>query len=112
MQHGAELSARSEKILVELRKSHIDLKKQLASEKAKMARLTSQDPMNVHRWRVLGGKDPTAIELIDKVNQLQKTLISKTNVSNLKGVTHVMYFMSCSFSGIDQKGFEGRGPRT
>ena len=41
----------------------------------------SQNPMNVHRWRVLGGKDPTAMELIDKVNQLQKRLMSKTNVN-------------------------------
>ena len=40
----------------------------------------SQDPMNVHRWRVLGGKDPTAMELLDKVNQLQKRLMSKTDV--------------------------------
>ena len=39
LQHGAELSARSEKILAELRKSHIDLHKELASEKSKMARL-------------------------------------------------------------------------
>ena len=36
--------------------------------------------MNVHRWRVLGGKDPTAMELLDKVNQLQKRLMSKTDV--------------------------------
>ena len=41
----------------------------------------SQNPMNVHRWRVLGGKDPTAMELIDKVNQLQRRLMSKTNVN-------------------------------
>ena len=39
MQHGADLSARNEKILEDLRKSHIDLKKELATEKAKMARL-------------------------------------------------------------------------
>ena len=39
LQHGAEIGARSEKILAELRKSHIDVKKELATEKAKMARL-------------------------------------------------------------------------
>ena len=39
LQHGAELSARNEKILAELRKSHIDVQKELASEKSKMARL-------------------------------------------------------------------------
>ena len=38
--------------------------------------------MNVHRWRVLEGKDPSAMELLDKVNQLQKRLMSKTNVSH------------------------------
>ena len=39
LQHGAEIGARSEKILAELRKSHIEVKKELATEKAKMARL-------------------------------------------------------------------------
>ena len=39
LQHGAELSARIERILAELRKSHIDVQKELASEKSKMARL-------------------------------------------------------------------------
>ena len=39
LQHGAEIGARSEKILAELRKAHIDVKKELATEKAKMARL-------------------------------------------------------------------------
>ena len=36
--------------------------------------------MNVHRWRMLGGKDPTAMELVEKVYLLQKRLVSKTNV--------------------------------
>ena len=39
MQHGADLSVRNERILEDLRKSHIDLKKELATEQAKMARL-------------------------------------------------------------------------
>ena len=39
--------------------------------------------MNVHRWRMLGGKDPTAMELVEKVNLLQKRLVSKTNVRQL-----------------------------
>ena len=47
--------------------------------------------MNVHRWRVLGGKDPTAMELIDKVNQLQRRLLSKTNVNVLK-MTSITWF--------------------
>ena len=48
-----------------------------------MCQFRSQDPMNVHRWRMLGGKDPTAMELVEKVNLLQKRLVSKTNVRQL-----------------------------
>ena len=48
-----------------------------------MCQFRSQDPMNVHRWRMLGGKDPTAMELVEKVNLLQKRLVSKTNVGLL-----------------------------
>ena len=48
LQHGAELSARSEKILAELRKSHIDVQKELASERSKMARLRHAFIVELH----------------------------------------------------------------
>ena len=52
LQHGAQLSARSEKILGELRKSHIDVKKELATEKAKMARLRDGFLGKLLFWRI------------------------------------------------------------
>ena len=35
-------------------------------------------PMNVHRWRKLEGSDPSAYEMIQKIQTLQKRLIAKT----------------------------------
>lgn len=37
-----------------------------------------ENPMNIHRWRKLEGSDPATYELIQKVQILQKKLISKT----------------------------------
>ncbi|XP_023325681.1 cilia- and flagella-associated protein 58 [Eurytemora carolleeae] len=36
-----------------------------------------ENPLNVHRWRMLEGKDPETLELIQKINTLQKRLILK-----------------------------------
>ncbi|NWR32723.1 CFA58 protein, partial [Tachuris rubrigastra] len=38
-----------------------------------------QKPLKVHRWRKLEASDPTTYELIQKVQRLQKRLISKTS---------------------------------
>ena len=37
-----------------------------------------ENPMNVHRWRKLEGSDPSTYELIQKIQALQKRLITKT----------------------------------
>ena len=37
-----------------------------------------ENPLNVHRWRQLEGSDPTAYEMILKIQTLQKRLILKT----------------------------------
>merc|ERR1711871_1815320 len=37
-----------------------------------------ETPMNVHRWRKLQGSDPSTYEKIQKIQTLQKRLISKT----------------------------------
>ena len=34
--------------------------------------------MNVHRWRKLEGSDPATFEMIQKIQTLQRRLISKT----------------------------------
>ncbi|NWW91669.1 CFA58 protein, partial [Rhynochetos jubatus] len=38
-----------------------------------------ENPMNVHRWRKLEASDPSTYELIQKIQRLQKRLISKTD---------------------------------
>lgn len=37
-----------------------------------------ENPLNVHRWRKLEGSDPETFEMIQKIQMLQKRLISKT----------------------------------
>ena len=37
-----------------------------------------ENPMNVHRWRKLEGSDPGTYEMVQKIQTLQKRLISKT----------------------------------
>ena len=37
-----------------------------------------ENPLNVHRWRKLEGSDPSTFEMIQKIQTLQKRLISKT----------------------------------
>merc|ERR1712048_797808 len=46
--------------------------------KAKALQVEMENPMNVHRWRELEGSDPATYEMIQKVKQLQKLLIAKT----------------------------------
>lgn len=56
------------------------LQRQLIEQKTKVKALSEQleNPMNVHRWRKLEGSDPTAYEMILKIQTLQKRLIQKT----------------------------------
>ena len=56
------------------------LGKELLQERTKTKALTEEleNPLNVHRWRKLEGSDPTAYEMIQKIQALQKRLIAKT----------------------------------
>ncbi|GKT33055.1 Cilia- and flagella-associated protein 58 [Aduncisulcus paluster] len=58
----------------------IKLQSDLITEKARTKALSDEleNPMNVHRWRRLEGSDPASYEMIQKIQQLQKRLISKT----------------------------------
>lgn len=40
-----------------------------------------ENPDNTHRWRRLEGSDPGTYEMVQKIQALQKRLISKTEVS-------------------------------
>jgi chromosome segregation ATPase len=63
-----------------LRREVLHLQKELLQERTKVTALSEEleNPMNVHRWRKLEGSDPATFELIQKVQTLQKRLISKT----------------------------------
>merc|ERR1712066_193602 len=50
----------------------------MGEAKAKALQVEMENPMNVHRWRELEGSDPATCEMIQKVKQLQKLLIAKT----------------------------------
>ena len=54
--------------------------KELLEEKIKVKALSDEleNPLNVHRWRKLGGSDPATFELVQKIEILQKRLIKKT----------------------------------
>jgi myosin heavy subunit len=52
----------------------------LLQERTKVKALSEEleNPLNVHRWRKLEGSDPKRVELIQKIQILQKRLITKT----------------------------------
>jgi chromosome segregation ATPase len=56
------------------------LERQLLQERTKVKALSEEleNPMNIHRWRKLEGSDPTAYEMIQKIQTLQRRLITKT----------------------------------
>ncbi|KAJ1479606.1 hypothetical protein T484DRAFT_2022988, partial [Baffinella frigidus] len=56
------------------------LQRELLSERTKVKALSEEleNPMNVHRWRKLEGSDPGTLEMIQKIQTLQKRLIAKT----------------------------------
>jgi chromosome segregation ATPase len=56
------------------------LGRELLQERTKVKALSDEleNPINVHRWRKLEGSDPSAYEMIQKTQTLQKRLIAKT----------------------------------
>lgn len=63
----------------DLRRELYHLSKDLAFEKQRRVALESElkTPMNLHRWRRLEASDPASLELIHKVNLLQKRLLAQ-----------------------------------
>lgn len=78
---------RQEKVLLQrdvvagadLRRELYHLSKDLAFEKQRRAALEAElkTPVNLHRWRRLEASDPASLELIHKVNLLQKRLLQQ-----------------------------------
>ncbi|GFH17729.1 uncharacterized protein HaLaN_14421 [Haematococcus lacustris] len=56
------------------------LGRELLQERTKVKALSEEleNPLNVHRWRKLEGSDPSTYEMIQKIQTLQKRLITKT----------------------------------
>ena len=71
-----------------LRRDMLHIQKELLQEKTKVTALSEEleNPLNVHRWRKLEGSDPATFELIQKIQMLQKRLISKTEEVVEKGI--------------------------
>jgi hypothetical protein len=63
----------------EMKKEVLQLQKDLLQEKAKVKSLKTEleNPLNVHRWRKLEGNDPSTLELINKIQSLQRRLIAR-----------------------------------
>ncbi|NXQ88175.1 CFA58 protein, partial [Nyctibius grandis] len=64
----------------ELRQEVHYMRKELLREQTRCKVLEEEleNPLNVHRWRKLEASDPSTYELIQKIQRLQKQLISKT----------------------------------
>jgi chromosome segregation ATPase len=73
----------------DLKKEVFQLQRELLQERTKVKALSEEleNPMNVHRWRKLEGQDPAMNEMFQKVQALQKRLISKTEEAVEKDLT-------------------------
>lgn len=62
------------------------LEKELLQEKTKIRALSEEldHPLNVHRWRKLEGSDPKRLEMIRKLQAMQKKLIRKYEETTIK----------------------------
>jgi len=63
-----------------LKQELFHVQRQLVQERTKVKALSEEleNPMNVHRWRKLEGSDPKRYELLQKIQLLQKRLLTKT----------------------------------
>jgi predicted RNase H-like nuclease (RuvC/YqgF family) len=75
-------------VIEKLRRDVLHLQRELLQERTKVTALSEEleNPMNIHRWRKLQGSDPATFELIQKIQTLQRRLISKTEEAIEKGV--------------------------
>ena len=64
----------------QIRREVFSTQRELLRERTRCRALEEEleNPMNIHRWRRLEGSDPSAYELIQQVQALQKRLIQKT----------------------------------
>jgi len=86
--HKLNLSASGKANIEELQLELLRKQKELFEEKTKIKILSEEleNPLNVHRWRRLEGRDPSSFELIHKVGSLQKRLLQKNELIMQKDV--------------------------
>ncbi|EPY20594.1 flagellar associated protein [Strigomonas culicis] len=79
----ARLAINRSNMIEEIKNNIKDVDQQLQNEKARTQALAEeiQDPKNLSRWRAIEGKDPSQEELEEKMAQLQKRLITKSEES-------------------------------
>lgn len=60
--------------MTDLRHEVFQLERELAQERLKTKAMEEeiQHPLNIHRWRKLEGSDPQVLELLQKIQILQK----------------------------------------
>eukprot|EP01002_Notosolenus_urceolatus_P000606 NODE_114_length_2750_cov_114.198815_g90_i0.p1 GENE.NODE_114_length_2750_cov_114.198815_g90_i0~~NODE_114_length_2750_cov_114.198815_g90_i0.p1 ORF type:complete len:895 (-),score=391.13 NODE_114_length_2750_cov_114.198815_g90_i0:64-2415(-) len=80
LKRGLHLSQGQLKTHDELKQRLHKLDRALLSERNKVKALSQEleNPLNIHRWRRLEGSDPKELEMVQKVQTLQKRLIAKT----------------------------------
>jgi hypothetical protein len=80
LQREQSLLGKSSTGVDELRQELFQVQRELLRERTRCKALEEevQTPLNVHRWRRLEGSDPGTFELIQKIQTLQKRLITKT----------------------------------
>lgn len=59
---------------IDMRQEALQLHRNLTLERVKSKALEEEmrSPMNIHRWRQLGGRDPEKLDLVVKIQTLQK----------------------------------------
>ncbi len=112
----AAASARARKV-EETRRRCLQLHSELARERARGKRLRSEleTPMNVHRWRLLEGKDPTASEMTRKMHNLQRRLLARREVRiriNLGDSLSILCWLLCRKRSVANKNSQPRRGRS
>lgn len=66
--------------MTDLKHEVFQLERELAQERLKTSALEDelQHPLNIHRWRKLEGSDPKVLDMLQKIQILQK-LVRKVN---------------------------------
>ncbi|XP_068081247.1 cilia- and flagella-associated protein 58 [Anabrus simplex] len=84
LRHEKLLLSRSMTNMSDLRQEIFHLERDLTRERLKCKALEEElhNPLNIHRWRKLEGSDPSTFELIQKIQLLQKRLVTQSTLAS------------------------------